>query len=270
MFTYPDIDPVAFGIGPFKVHWYGLMYLVGFVGGWWLALYRARRPGSGWTKEQVTDLLFYVAIGVVAGGRIGYILFYNFGYFLADPLILFKVWQGGMSFHGGLLGVIAAVWLFGRKMHRTFFNVADFLVPVGPLGLGAVRIGNFINGELWGRPTDVPWAMVFPHVDAQPRHPSMLYEALMEGLILGIILWIYSSKPRPTMAVSGLFLVCYGCFRWVIEFAREPDAHIGYLAFGWLTMGQVLTTPMIIAGLVMLWMAYSRQPALQRSSNAAQ
>ena len=262
MLTYPTIDPAAIRIGDFAVHWYGIMYLIGFIGGWWLGRVRARRADSGWDPAEVGDLLFYVALGVVLGGRVGYILFYNFGLFLQDPLIVFRIWQGGMSFHGGLLGVLLATWLYGRRTQRHFFEVTDFLAPLIPLGLGAGRIGNFINGELWGRPTDLPWGMVFPFVDQQPRHPSMLYEALLEGLVLFIILWIYSARPRPTMAVSGLFLICYGVFRFAVEFVRQPDAHMGFLAFGWLTMGQVLSLPMIAFGVLFMWWAYKcRAPA---------
>ena len=259
MLTYPHIDPAAIRIGNFAVHWYGLMYLVGFLGGWWLGRVRARRPGSGWDPEEIGDLLFYVALGVILGGRIGYILFYNFGMFLQDPLVLFRIWQGGMSFHGGLLGVTLAVWLYARKTGRVFFQVTDFIAPFVPIGLGAGRIGNFINGELWGRPTDLPWGMVFPFVDNQPRHPSMLYEAFLEGLLLFLILWFYSARPRPTMAVSGMFLLWYGIFRFLVEFVREPDAHIGFIALGWVTMGHLLSAPMILLGALLLWLARRRQ-----------
>jgi phosphatidylglycerol:prolipoprotein diacylglycerol transferase len=259
MLTYPDIDPVAVSLGPVAIHWYGLMYLIGFVGGWWLGVVRARRPESGWQTSEIGDLLFYVALGVILGGRVGYILFYNFGLFLDDPLMLLRVWQGGMSFHGGLLGVLLAMWLYGRKTGRSFFQVTDFMAPFVPIGLGAGRIGNFINGELWGAPTDLPWGMVFPFVDDQPRHPSMLYEALLEGLVLFVVLWLYSSKPRPTRAVSGMFLLGYGVFRFGVEFVREPDAHIGYLAMQWLTMGHLLSAPMIVFGVLLLALAYRKR-----------
>jgi phosphatidylglycerol---prolipoprotein diacylglyceryl transferase len=258
MLTYPNIDPVAVSFGPVAVHWYGLMYLIGFVASWWLGVVRARKPGSGWKAEEIGDLIFYGALGVIIGGRVGYILFYNFGLFVEDPLLLFRVWQGGMSFHGGLLGVLVAMWLYGRKTGRTFFQVTDFMAPFVPIGLGAGRIGNFINGELWGKPTDLPWGMVFPFLDAQPRHPSMLYEALLEGLVLFAVLWLYSSRARPTRAVSGLFLLGYGLFRFGVEFVRQPDAHIGYLAMGWLTMGHVLSAPMILFGILLLVLAYRR------------
>jgi len=250
MLTYPSIDPVAVAIGPLEIHWYGLMYLVAFLAGWWLGVLRTRRAGATWRSAEIGDLVFYFALGAVLGGRIGYTLFYNLHGFLADPLVIFRIWQGGMSYHGGMLGVFVAMWLYARHTGRTFFQVTDFLAPLVPLGLGAGRLGNFINGELWGRPTDLPWGMVFPYVDAQPRHPSMLYELLLEGLALFVILWLYARKPRPTMAVSGLYLVCYGLFRFVVEFVRMPDAQIGYLAFDWLTMGQVLSLPMIVIGLL--------------------
>jgi phosphatidylglycerol:prolipoprotein diacylglycerol transferase len=258
MLTYPDIDPVAVALGPIEVHWYGLMYLVAFVAGWWLGIVRTRRPGTEWRAAEIGDLVFYFALGAVLGGRIGYTLMYNFNGFLAEPLVIFRIWQGGMSYHGGMVGVFVAMWLYGRHTQRTFFQVTDFLAPLVPLGLGAGRLGNFINGELWGRPTDLPWGMVFPFVDAQPRHPSMLYEMLLEGFVFFAILWIFSRKPRPTMAVSGLYLVCYGVFRFMVEFVRVPDAHIGFLAFHWLTMGQLLSFPMIVIGLLFMGYAYRR------------
>ena len=258
MLTFPDIDPVAFSLGPLKVHWYGLMYLVGFVSGWWLGQLRTKKPGSGWTKSQVDDLLFYIALGVVLGARLGYILFYNFPSFIDDPLVLFRVWEGGMSFHGGLLGVLFAIWLFARRFQKRYFEVVDFIAPLAPIGLGAGRLGNFINAELWGKVTDVPWAMVFPGAGSLPRHPSQLYEFVLEGVMLFIILWLYSSKPRPTMAVSGMFALFYGLFRFAVEFIREPDAHIGYLAFNWFTMGQLLTIPLILTGIILLTLAYRK------------
>ncbi len=258
MWKYPNIDPVAVSLGPLKVHWYGLMYLVGFAGAWWLARLRARKPGAPFNEEQVGDLIFYGMLGVILGGRIGYVIFYNFDKFLADPLWLFQVWTGGMSFHGGLLGVILAMWWYGRSQGVRFFDVADFVAPLVPVGLGAGRIGNFINGELWGRVTDSPWGMVFPTGGPLPRHPSQLYEFALEGVVLFILLWTYSSKPRPTMAVSGLFLVGYGTFRILVEFVREPDPQLGYLAWGWLTMGQVLSVPMVLAGMILMVLAYRR------------
>ncbi len=260
MLTYPEIDPVALSLGPLKIHWYGIMYLVGFAAAWWLGSMRARQPHSPFSKEQIADLIFYGALGAVLGGRIGYILFYDFANYLDHPLNILKVWEGGMAFHGGLVGVLVAMWLYSRKLKLSFFIVTDFLAPLVPIGLGAGRMGNFINGELWGKVTDVPWGMVFPFAGELPRHPSQLYQAALEGLALFLILWFYSRKPRPTLAVSGLFMICYGFFRFIVEFARQPDVHIGYLAFGWLTMGQVLSLPMIIAGAVLMLLAHKRQP----------
>ena len=270
--TYPDIDPVALALGPIEIHWYGIMYLAGFAGAWWLARLRAARPDSDWTAQQVDDLIFFGAVGVVLGGRIGYTLFYNLPEFLDNPLTLFTIWRGGMSFHGGLIGVILALLWFARKQGKGFFQVADFTATLTPIGLLAGRIGNFINGELWGGPSDLPWAMRVPcqlvprlcqlPIESgdrtPPLHPSQLYEAALEGVALFAILWWFSSKPRPTMAVSGLFLLGYGAFRFAVEFVRLPDAHIGYLAFGWLTMGQLLTLPMILAGAALIGLAYRR------------
>ncbi|HIF9189536.1 TPA: prolipoprotein diacylglyceryl transferase [Photobacterium damselae] len=257
--TFPQIDPVLVQIGPLAIRWYGLMYLVGFAFAMWLANRRADQPGSGWTKDQVSDLLFAGFLGVVIGGRIGYVLFYNFDLFLANPLYLFKVWTGGMSFHGGLLGVITAMFWYGHKNGRTFFSIADFIAPLVPFGLGMGRLGNFINGELWGRVTDVPWAMIFPTGGPLPRHPSQLYEFLLEGVVLFIILNLFIRKPRPTGAVSGLFLLCYGSFRFFVEFFRQPDAQLGFFD-GWLTMGQILSTPMILLGAAILIWAYKKKP----------
>ncbi|HEB63237.1 MAG TPA: prolipoprotein diacylglyceryl transferase [Gammaproteobacteria bacterium] len=261
MLPFPDIDPVALSLGPLKIHWYGLMYLFGFAFAWLLGNWRAKQPGSGWNSEQVSDLIFYCALGLVLGARIGYMLFYQFESVLANPLDLFKIWQGGMSFHGGAIGVTIGIWLFGRKYKKDFFSVTDFLVPLAPLGLFAGRMGNFINGELWGRTTDSAFGMVFPNGGPLARHPSQLYEAILEGLVLFLILWFYSSKPRPKMAVSGLFLLGYGLFRSFVEFFREPDAHLGFIAFDWLTMGQILSLPMIIGGLILILLAYRKNIA---------
>jgi phosphatidylglycerol:prolipoprotein diacylglycerol transferase len=255
---YPDIDPVAISIGPLNVHWYGLMYLLGFWAGYMLLKYRATQPGSGWQVEQVSDLIFYGALGVILGGRIGYIFFYQFPALIDNPLTLFKIWEGGMSFHGGLLGVMLAMWLYGRNIGKSLFEILDFGAPIVPIGLGLGRIGNFIGGELWGKPTDVPWAMVFPHVDEFARHPSQLYQATLEGVVLFTILWLYSNKPRPRFAVSGMFALWYGIFRFLVEFARQPDAHLGYLAFGWVTMGQVLSLPLIFLGIYMIVFGYRK------------
>ncbi|EON87589.1 prolipoprotein diacylglyceryl transferase [Plesiomonas shigelloides] len=257
--TFPQIDPVIFHVGPLALRWYGLMYLVGFVFALWLAGRRAAKPNSGWTKDEVENLLYAGFFGVFLGGRIGYVIFYNFGLFLDNPLYLFKVWDGGMSFHGGLIGVIVAMLVFAYRTKRTFFTVADFIAPLIPFGLGMGRIGNFINGELWGRVTDVPWAMVFPDGGPLPRHPSQLYEALLEGLVLFIILNLFVRRPRPTGSVSGMFLLFYGLFRIFCEFFREPDAQLGFFD-GWLTMGQILSVPMVLGGLGLILWAYRRHP----------
>lgn len=259
MLTYPDIDPIAVSLGPLKVHWYGIMYLIGFAAAWWLGKRRAARPGSPLTPEQVADMIFYGALGVVVGGRAGYVLFYNFEQFLQDPLWLFAVWEGGMSFHGGLIGVIVTMLLYARKLGVRFFALADFVAPLVPIGLGAGRLGNFIGGELWGRVTDLPWGMVFPHAGDLPRHPSQLYQLALEGVALFVILWLYSAKPRPTMAVSGLFLICYGIFRFMVEFVRQPDAHLNFVALDWVTMGQLLSLPMVAAGVLLFLLAHRRQ-----------
>lgn len=268
---YPQIDPVIFSIGPLAIHWYGVMYLLGFLGGYWLLGRRVKRAGSGWTMPQWADLLFYIALGVVLGGRIGYMLFYHPDVLLEDPVSLFRIWEGGMSFHGGLLGVLVAIWLYARRQERNFWDVVDFIAPVVPLGLAAGRLGNFINGELWGRVTTLPWGMRLPCNDARffqrfcsgevtgysaPHHPSMLYEMLLEGVLMFVVLWWFSARPRPRMAVSGLFALLYGVFRFGVEFVRLPDAHIGYLAWGWFTMGQLLSLPLIAAGLLLLYLAY--------------
>ncbi|MDC0598901.1 prolipoprotein diacylglyceryl transferase [Gammaproteobacteria bacterium] len=258
MLQYPDIDPVAISLGPLQIHWYGITYLVGISGAWLLARRRAAKPGSDWSNEQVADLVFYAAMGVILGGRIGYMLFYKFGSLLADPLSLFYVWEGGMSFHGGFLGVIIAISLFARNTGKSGFKVLDFVAPVVPIGLGAGRIGNFIGGELWGRASEVPWAMVFPAAAAGgiARHPSQLYQCALEGVVLFIILWGYSSRPRPTFAVAGMFTLFYGLFRFLVEFFRQPDSDFNFIAFNWLTMGQLLSTPMIIAGASIILLAY--------------
>ena len=262
MLTFPEIDPVAIALGPLKIHWYGLMYLVGIGGAWLLARTRLRRFDPSWTQDTLSDLIFWAACGVVIGGRFGYVIFYNFPQFLADPLWLLRIWEGGMSFHGGFLGVMLAMWLFARRTNKQFFEIMDFVAPLVPVGLGAGRIGNFINGELWGKPTDLPWGMLFPTWSdpAQlARHPSQLYQFAMEGVAMFVILWLYSSKPRPTMAVSGVFAISYGVFRIIAEFVRVPDAQLGYLAFGWLTMGQLLSLPMVALGAGLMIAAYRRK-----------
>ncbi|PID42979.1 MAG: prolipoprotein diacylglyceryl transferase [Proteobacteria bacterium] len=259
MLKYPQIDPVALSLGPVKIHWYGLTYLVGFAGAWYLGTRRAARATSPIRPEQMGDLIFYSALGVVLGGRFGYVFFYNFDRFLADPAWALKVWEGGMSFHGGLLGVILAMLWYARKLNTTFFQLTDFVAPLVPIGLGMGRIGNFIGGELWGRATDVPWAMVFPRADDLARHPSQLYQFALEGVALFCILWWYSAKDRPKMAVSGMFLLWYGIFRFVVEFVREPDAHLSFIAFEWLTMGQLLSLPMIFAGIGFILYAHRKE-----------
>lgn len=258
MFIYPRINPIAFYLGPLKVHWYGLMYLFSFFVGWLLALYRAKRTEGGWTKDQIADLVFFMALGVIVGGRTGYMLFYDFSNFIHAPWIIIKVWEGGMSFHGGLLGAVFMLWLWARKFNKTLIEVGDFVAPIVPIGLAAGRIGNFINGYLWGRVTTVPWAMIYPQADLLPRHPSEIYEFLLEGVTLFIILWWFSSKLRPRWAVSGLFLLLYGSFRFFCEFFRQPDPQLGFIAFHWVTMGQLLSFPMVIVGAIFLVIAYRK------------
>ena len=253
MLTYPEIDAVIFAIGPLKIRWYGLMYVIGFLLAWWLARRRSRRDDSPITADQVDDLIFYGMLGVILGGRIGYALVYATEQLFSDPLYLLKITEGGMSFHGGLAGVLIAMWLYGRKLGLTMWRKTDFVAPIVPLGLGFGRIGNFINGELWGKPTDVAWGFM---VNGQVLHPSQLYESALEGFVLFALLWWYSAKPRPYMAVSGMFLLLYGAFRFFVEFYRVPDAHLSYLAMGWVTMGQILSVPMIAVGATMLFMAY--------------
>ncbi|SEP99537.1 phosphatidylglycerol:prolipoprotein diacylglycerol transferase [Solimonas aquatica] len=258
MLHHPNIDPVAIKLGPLAIHWYGLMYLLGFWGAWRMALRRARLAHVGWSRERISDLLFYVVMGVILGGRLGYVLFYaydNSGHWLPldDPMMVLRVWQGGMSFHGGLIGVLLAMGLFAYLQKLKYFEVADFAAVLVPIGLFTGRIGNFINGELWGKPTELPWGMVFETApDLLPRHPSMLYEALLEGLVMFAVLWWVGGKPRPRGLLSALFLLLYGTFRFAVEFVRVPDTQLGYLHFGWMTRGQELCLPMLAAGLIIL------------------
>jgi phosphatidylglycerol---prolipoprotein diacylglyceryl transferase len=259
MLRFPDFNPVALKIGPIRIHWYGVMYLLGFAAAWLLARSRARRPDSTWKPIDVDDLIFFAMCGVILGGRIGYVLFYGLGFWLKDPLYPLRIWDGGMSFHGGLLGVIAAVSWFAVRRRRNVADVLDFTVPLPGLGLFFGRIGNFINGELWGKPTTVPWGFL---VRGEVRHPSQLYEAFFEGLVLFTVLWWFTARPRPRLAPSGLFLLVYGIARFMIEFVRVPDDQIGYLAAGWVTEGQLLSLPMIIGGIAFLVYAYrARTPS---------
>ncbi len=259
MLRYPDIDPIAISIGPLDIHWYGLMYAVGFGLAWWLGRRRARRPDTPVKPAQMDDLLLFGAIGVVVGGRVGYALFYSDGAIWRDPLSLLRLWEGGMAFHGGLVGVIVMMAWYAWRQGIRPLALGDFVAPLIPPGLAAGRLGNFINGELWGAPTRLPWGMVYPPLGPSPRHPSQLYEMALEGIVLFVVVWWFSSRPRPTGMVTGLFLAGYGVARFSVEFVRLPDAHIGYLFGGWLTMGQLLSLPMILAGLgLMAWAARSR------------
>ncbi len=279
-FYYHNVDPAAFYIGSFAIYWYSLMYLVAFGQFWLLGRIRARRDGAPLTPDQVADLLFWGVIGVIAGGRIGYVLFYAFGDLLGDPLLLFRIRDGGMSFHGGILGVLIAMFFYARHHNIGLLRLGDFAAPLVPLGLAAGRLGNFIGGELWGRTTDVPWAVIFPEsiqaggrtsqalyqqylsgaLDEFARHPSQLYQAMLEGVALFVVVWLFSTRSRPTGAVGGLFLAGYGVFRFFAEFFRQPDAHLGFIALDWMTMGQILSLPMILIGISLMIFAY-RKPA---------
>ncbi|NTV11219.1 MAG: prolipoprotein diacylglyceryl transferase [Zoogloea sp.] len=260
MLIHPQFDPVAISLGPIAVRWYGLMYLTAFI--LFVVLGRVhakRRPELGWDAQQIDDLLFYGVLGVILGGRLGYVLFYKPEYYFTHPAEIIAVWQGGMAFHGGFLGVLAAMWLFARKTGRRWLEVTDFVAPLVPLGLAAGRLGNFINGELVGRVTDVPWAMIFPQVDMQPRHPSQLYQFSLEGVTLFLLLWWFAARPRPRGLLSAAFLIGYGSFRFIAEFGREPDDFLGLLTFG-LSMGQWLSLPMIAVGVVMAAVSLRRAP----------
>jgi len=285
MLTYPSIDPVIFSIGPigsvgpFAVRWYGMTYVIAFALGWWLGRKRASQPGSTWKVADVDDIIFYGALGAILGGRLGWVLFYGFERLIEEPSMIFKVWQGGMSFHGGLIGVLIAEAILARKRGHRISDTFDFIAPLPGLGILSVRIANFINGELWGKPTTVPWGFVVDPANLHPiqrleaeslcqrfdvtpcvlqLHASQLYEGLLEGLVLFVIVWIYTSKPRPRWAPTGLFLICYGLSRFAVEFVRVPDENRGYILFGWVTMGQILTTPMILIGIALMVIAYRR------------
>ena len=254
MLSYPLIDPVALQLGPISVHWYGIAYLLSFLCVWRLALWQAKRAWSPLKPDQVEDLIFYGALGVIFGGRFGYVFFYQFARFLDDPLWLFRIWEGGMSFHGGLLGVIFALYIFARRNNIRFLQLGDFVAPLAPIGLFLGRMGNFIGQELWGRSTEGWWGMVFPNDPEQlARHPSQLYEAFLEGIVIFVVLTWLALRPRATGLLSGLFLIMYGCFRFLVEFVREPDSHLQDLFLGWITRGQVLCLPMILIGIVIIY-----------------
>lgn len=251
MIHYPEIDPVALTVGPLEVRWYGLTYLAGFITAWLLGRWRASRPGSGWTVIEVDDLVTYSVVALIVGARVGYVLIYGLHHLLADPMSLFRIWEGGMSFHGGALGIVISALIFAWRKKKLPSAIGDFCVPLAPPGLFFGRLGNFINAELWGRETSLPWGMVYPaHMDptGTVRHPSQLYEALLEGVVLFTVLWLYSRRKRRPWAVLGLFLLLYGAFRFSVEFLREPDPQMGFIAFGWLTTGQALSLPMILLG----------------------
>lgn len=253
MLNYPQIDPIAVHLGPIKIYWYGITYLVGFALAWILAKLRAKKNYPSWSSEIISDLIFYCAVGGIIGGRLGYILIYNLDSLFHNPLFIFQIWLGGMSFHGGIIGVITSIFFFARKMKTSFLEMLDFIAPLAPLGIALGRIGNFINSELWGKITTAPWGMIFPNGGPLPRHPSQLYESFAEGILLFVIIWLYSAKPKPCGTVTGLFLFSYGILRFICEFFREPDAQIGFVALNWLTMGQLLSLPVMALGIYLLW-----------------
>ncbi len=280
---FHDIDPIAFSLGPVAVHWYGIMYLLGFAGAWFLGNRRRKAGRLPVSYEAFSDLAFYVMLGVILGGRIWYMLTYvSPSWIVHDPLAIVRVWDGGMSFHGGFLGVLLAGWIWSRRNRIHFFDTIDFVAPLVPIGLGLGRLGNFINGELWGKHTDAAWGVIFPsalqglnktreelhrmylagQLNGEARHPSQLYEFALEGVVMFGVLYLFSMKPRPRYAVSGLFALMYGVFRFAVEFVRIPDEQLGYLAWGWLTMGQIQSLPLIIVGLALLWIS-RRAPILE-------
>ena len=285
---FVDLNPIAISLGPVQVRWYGIMYVIAIAVAWWLGNRRRAAGRLPVSADEFSDLTFYGALGVILGGRIGYMVFYDTAELIHHPLSLFRVWEGGMSFHGGLLGVLLAVLWWARRNKLNFFDAVDFVAPLVPIGLGLGRLGNFIGGELWGRHTDLPWGMIFPRslealgktteelyqmylagdLDRAARHPSQLYEFCLEGVVLFTVLWIYSRKPRPRYAVSGLFALLYGLFRFAVEFVREPDVQLGFIAFDWLTMGQILSLPLILVGIFLLWLS-RRSPTLLPPATAA-
>jgi phosphatidylglycerol:prolipoprotein diacylglycerol transferase len=284
-----QLDPILIELGPLKVHWYGVMYLLGFAAAWFLGRSRVRAGRLPGVSEQAFgDLMFYAMLGVIFGARIGYILIYDLSSYIADPVQILKIWQGGMSFHGGLAGVLVASLWWARRHKLHFFDVVDFVAPLVPAGLGLGRLGNFINGELWGKYTEGGWGVIFPYAEADlagldaatlqtmhesgvldqlARHPSQLYQLSLEGIAMFCVLWWFSRRPRPRYAVAGMFALLYGCFRFLVEFVRLPDEQIGYLAFDWLTMGQVLSMPLVVLGLILLWLS-RRAPTLQPQPGA--
>lgn len=264
MIPYPNINPIALRLGPVKVHWYGIMYLLGFAGGWLLARRRASQPGSTWKPVDVDDLVFFAMVGGILGGRLGYVLIYGLSFWTAqNPWYPFEIWDGGMSIHGGFIGGVTALALFAWRRRRSVADVFDFTAPLPEPGLFFGRMGNFINGELWGKPTTLPWGFLY---QGKVLQPSQLYEGFLEGIVLFAVMWWFTARSRPRLAPSGLFLLLYGTFRFLVEFVRMPDQQIGYLAWGWLTMGQVLSLPMILIGAGFLTYAYS---ARVRSGNFA-
>ena len=269
-----DINPIAITLGPVKIHWYGLMYLAALGAAWWLGQRRVATTRYGINGDQLSDLLFYGMLGVVLGGRLGYMLVYGWSELVANPANLLRVWEGGMSFHGGLVGVMAACWMWSRRLKRSTIDTLDLVAPLIPIGLGLGRLGNFVGGELWGRHTDANVGVIFPNalpsnlsmddirvqaaqglLDHEARHPSQLYQAGLEGILLFAVVWWYSSRPRPRYAVSGLFALVYGAQRFAVEFYREPDSHMGYIAFNWMTTGQLLSLPLIALGSYWLWLS---------------